>query len=53
MMVKGRFGVSAIGGSEGMPYRGLVRSFKKVMVRVMGRIFSGSKILNLLKVLDI
>jgi hypothetical protein len=52
MMVRGGFKVSVIGESEGMPYRALALSFEKVMVRVMGRISSGSKILNLLKALD-
>ena len=33
--------------------RPLLRSFGKVMVRVMGRISSGSEFLNLLEVLDI
>ena len=52
MMVRGGFKVSAIGESEGMPYRTFAWSFKKVMGRVMVRLSSGSKILNLLKALD-
>ncbi len=52
MMVEGRFEVGTIGESEGMHYRALAWSFEKVMVRVMGWISSGSKILNLLKVSD-
>jgi hypothetical protein len=45
MMVRGGFTVSAIGESEGMPYSTFAWSVKKVM----GRLSSGSKILNLLK----
>ena len=40
-MVKGRFRVSAIGGSEGIPYREVVKSFGEVMVQVGTRISYG------------
>ena len=47
--------MSAIGGSEGIPYRDreVVKSFGEVMVRVGDRISYGSRILNLLTMLDI
>ena len=52
MMVEGRTWVSAIGGSEGMPYGEAVGSFERVMVLAGDRISYGSKILSLLTMSD-
>ena len=48
MMGKGKSGVNATGGSEGIPEGEVVKRFGEVMVRVGDRISYVSKILSLL-----